>query len=194
MSAVWIRTADLRHALSTLFSTSFYTDEINSESGDPGSGFQNKNTNNEIQSVNDRWIENTQNSTSFSTSFSTSLEGKQCLAAKWGGFGLKEVLAIARSNLDHNTNASHTLTANNSNNSDSIGAGGSGSGSYNDIGSGSSTYRTNSNSNISMREWSAMVTSSFLEEKISLSFSVGTIREASEWLTQWVHISCEVRT
>ena len=120
-----------------------------------------------IENTDNRWVEKLKNG-SVSTSFSTSLDGQQAVAARWSGVTLSEVLDIARLGLNQDNN-SHNYMQNQSN-----------------------QLKTPLVRESQMLDWSAMVTSSFLEEKILLSFSVGTIQEASEWVAQWCRSNCLV--
>jgi hypothetical protein len=162
---VWIRSADVRHALSTLFTPSFYDKEINQ-----GDNSNNKNENGEnggngrIENTDNRWVEKLRNG-AVSTSFSTSLEGQQGVAARWSGISLSEILDIARLGLNQD-NTSQNYMSNQS--------------------------KSPLHNGTQLLDWSAMVTASYLEEKIVLSYAVGTVEEASEWVAQWCRSNCLV--
>lgn len=170
---VWVRSADVRHALSTLFTPSFYDNEINQDNNSNYNEIENRNQNSEnsengrngrIENTENRWIEKLRNCAA-STSFSTSLEGQQNVAARWSGISLLEVLDIARLGLNQD-NTSQNYTLNQS--------------------------KTPHSNGTQMLDWSAMVTASYLEEKIVLSYAVGTAEEASEWVAQWCRSNCLV--
>jgi hypothetical protein len=170
---VWIRSADVRHALSTLFTPSFYDNEMSQDNNSNNYEIENRNENSEndqngrngrIENTDNRWIEKLRNG-AVSTSFSTSLEGQQSVAARWSGISLSEVLDIARLGLNQDNN-SQNYTSNQS--------------------------KTPLNQGTQMLDWSAMVTASYLEEKIVLSYAVGTVEEASEWVAQWCRSNCLV--
>ena len=221
MSSVWIRTADLRHSLSTLFSTSFYSNSYENndnytenDNGD-NKAFKldiNNHRNNEnknkiikdrnqeinadlgpIDSISSRWITTTLSKSTLS--MNPSLAERQAQATRWGNFSLQEVLKIAKANLDSNfPTSSSTSNSNLKSTSHST------YDNYNKLTSGTS-YDNNDNNNnysndnnISIREWGILINSSFLEEKLALSFSVGSVQEVDECLTQWTRCCCEVRT
>ena len=217
MAAVWIRTADLRHSLSTLFSTSFYSDDLDTTNETQkenrtgnNSVHQNVNVDDQlskingdlgpINSVTNRWIDTVPQS---SISLPISLSDKQALAARWGNFSLQEVLEVTRANLENNhsnnsklnyisqysdingNSSNHTLLTENSGSVYS----------HSHPHSHSSSNNTgDAGRNMTVRDWGALVTSSYLEEKLALSFSIGTSQEISECLTQWTQCCCEVRT
>ena len=169
---VWIRNADVRHALSTLFTPSFYDNKINEGDNTNSNEIANRNENGEnsrnggngrIDNTDNRWIEKLRNGVA-STSFSTSLEGQQSVAARWSGISLSEVLDIARLGLNQDNSQNYT----------------------------SIQSKTPLHNGTQMLDWSAMVTASYLEEKIVLSYAVGTVEEASEWVAQWCRSNCLV--
>jgi hypothetical protein len=190
---VWVRTADLRHALSTLFTTSFYSSDLESMQKDKGEkegegGLERMNS--VVLNTDNRWVQKTKRgtSTSFSTPFSTSLDSRQAAAARWGGFSLSEVLKVARATLDNNN--SNNINSSSSSSSSSMGG-------INNNNNSSSNNSSNINSiintNSDIATWSALVTSSLLEEKIALSFSSGTPRDVTEWVGLWSTSCCQVR-
>ena len=185
MSLTWIRISDLRHALSTLFTTSIYStdkeiedntakDDFNGPTGIAGcTGSAGLAVGNLVNDINPRWEGSVRNgaATSSSTSFSTSLESSQAAAARWGNFNLSEILKITRAALDGNNDNNN----NNNNNNN-----------YNNT--------KQHTQDISMMDWSALVTSSYLEERVSLCFSLNEVRGVSEWVGRWIHDCCMVRT
>ena len=101
---MWIRTADVRHALSSLFTPSFYENDTNNEKMS-----NNGNENNvRIENTDNRWIEKLKNGAT-STSFSTSLDSQQAVAARWSGVTLSEVLDIARLGLNQDNNGQNYM-------------------------------------------------------------------------------------
>lgn len=163
---MWIRTADVRHALSSLFTPSFYENDTNNEKMS-----NNGNENNvRIENTDNRWIEKLKNGAT-STSFSTSLDSQQAVAARWSGVTLSEVLDIARLGLNQDNNGQNYMQ-NQSNQSNQT--------------------RPPHLRESQMSDWSAMVTSSYVEEKILLSFALGTMQETGEWVAQWCRSNCLV--
>ena len=160
---VWIRTADVRHALSSLFTPSFYDNDTNNVIMS-----NNENENNvRIENTDNRWVERLKNGAT-SASFSTSLDGQQAVAARWSGVTLSEVLDIARLGLNQDTNGQiYMQNQSNQTNTPHI-------------------------RESQMSDWSAMVTSSYVEEKILLSFALGTTQETGEWVAQWCRSNCLV--
>ena len=160
---MWIRTADVRHSLSSLFTPSFYENDTNNNKMS-----SNKNENNvRIENMDNRWIEKLKNGAT-SSSFSTSLDGQQAVAARWSGVTLSEVLDIARSGLNQDNNGQNYMQ------------------------NQSNQTKTPLSRESQMSDWSAMVTSSYIEEKILLSFAVGTMQETGEWVAQWCRSNCLV--
>ena len=128
----------------------------------------NKNENNvRIENMDNRWIEKLKNGAT-SSSFSTSLDGQQAVAARWSGVTLSEVLDIARSGLNQDNNGQNYMQ------------------------NQSNQTKTPLSRESQMSDWSAMVTSSYIEEKILLSFAVGTMQETGEWVAQWCRSNCLV--
>jgi hypothetical protein len=150
-------------------------------------------TNSVVLNTDNRWVQKTKRgvSTTFSTPFSTSLDSRQAAAARWGGFSLSEVLKIARATLDNNNS---NLNSSSSSSSSSGSMGGIHNNNNNDSSSNNST-NINSiiNTNSDIASWSALVTSSLLEEKIALSFSSGTPRDVTEWVGLWSTTCCQVK-
>ena len=104
----------------------------------------NKNENNvRIENMDNRWIEKLKNGAT-SSSFSTSLDGQQAVAARWSGVTLSEVLDIARSGLNQDNNGQNYMQ------------------------NQSNQTKTPLSRESQMSDWSAMVTSSYIEEKILL--------------------------
>ena len=160
---MWIRTADVRHALSSLFTPSFYENDTNNEKMS-----NNGNENNvRIENTDNRWIEKLKNGAT-STSFSTSLDSQQAVAARWSGVTLSEVLDIARLGLNQDNSSQNYL--------------------QNQPNQTNTPHLRESQ----MSDWSAMVTSSYVEEKIQLSFALGTMQETGEWVAQWCRSNCLV--
>ena len=165
-----MRSADVRHSLSTLFTPSFYENEINQDNISNNNHIENRNENSgngrneRIENTDNRWIEKLKNGV-VSTSFSTSLEGQQNVAARWSGISLSEVLDIARLGLNQDNNAQNYML---------------------------NQSKTPLSHGAQMLDWSAMVTASYLEEKIVLSYAVGAEEEASEWVAQWCRSNCLV--
>ena len=217
MAAVWIRTADLRHSLSTLFSTSCYSDDLQTTNGTgkenrTGNNSANENKNNNyaimsknnvdlgpVNSVTNRWIDSVPQS---SISLPVTLSDKQALAARWGNFSLQEILQITRANLENNHSNHNKLnyisqySDINGNNSNHTHLSENGTSVYSHSHPqchSSSNDTSGSGNDMTVRDWDALVTSSFLEEKLALSFSIGTSQEVFECLTQWTQCCCEVR-
>ena len=116
-----------------------------------------------LENTNNRWVEKLKNGAE-----STSLDGQQAVAARWSGVTLSEVLDIARLGLNQDNNGQNYMR-NQTNQLDT-------------------PYSRES----LMSDWSAMVTSSYLEERILLSFAVGTMQETSDWVAQWCRSNCLV--
>ena len=128
----------------------------------------NENENNvRIENMDNRWIEKLKNGAT-SSSFSTSLDGQQAVAARWSGVTLSEVLDIARLGLNQDNNGQNYLQ------------------------NQSNQTQTPHLRESQMSDWSAMVTSSYVEEKILLSIAIGTMQETGEWVAQWCRSNCLV--
>ena len=128
----------------------------------------NENENNvRIENMDNRWIEKLKNG-AISSSFSTSLDGQQAVAARWSGVTLSEVLDIARLGLNQDNNGQNYLQ------------------------NQSNQTQTPHLRESQMSDWSAMVTSSYVEEKILLSIAIGTMQETGEWVAQWCRSNCLV--
>ena len=119
-----------------------------------------------LENTNNRWVEKLKNGAE-----STSLDGQQAVAARWSGVTLSEVLDIARLGLNQDNNGQNYMQ-NQSNQSNQT--------------------RPPHLRESQMSDWSAMVTSSYVEEKILLSFALGTMQETGEWVAQWCRSNCLV--